>query len=375
MVYLLPPNGRPDGKILPADNMCKTSQQTPVQAPDYPRLQATAGAMIALRYRENGHTTLLTPLNKPDNRGTVYIYGTTEPKQDESFLAIHKVWNTDGTGGDKRGKLLAKQDFDDDQCYQQNPSEISTVRQKNFPVTPEEFEGTDLLCQNDISLPQDAPVGKPYTLYWVWDWPTFENTPKQMEELYTSCMDVDIIAGDLGTNKKVAPPADIKDLSLNSVAAARYLADVTNGPTLAAASGSASPSAATTQAMPVPTSATSVTASIPASLTSNMVGVPVMTVVPMTTLMTTVTMPAGAVASAITNIPASLPTTTVTMQQQPTSQSSAGASSFSNCTSSKTQDGSITLLCTGDVGKRDSEHLALHKKSFRRPGSAKFRKI
>ena len=368
MVYLLPPNGRTEGKILPTDNMCRDSQQSPVQAPTYPRLQAMAGAQIALRYRENGHTTLLTPKNKPDNRGTVYIYGTTQPQQQESFLAIHKVWNTDGTGGDKRGKLLAKQDFDDDQCYQQNGSPISAARQKQFPVAPEQFEGTDLLCQNDISLPQDAPTGKPYTLYWVWDWPTFENDPNQVEEIYTTCMDVDIVAGDSGTNKKISPPADIKDLSLNSVAAARYLAVLTNGPT-------AAPSAATTQAMPITTSVAPSVTSMPASSTSNLAVAPVVTVVPVTTLMTTVTVPGGAAASAITNIPSSLPTTTVTMQQQPTSQSSAGPASYSNCTSTNMQNGSITLVCTGEVGKRDSEHLASHKKAFRRRGSAKFRKV
>ncbi|KAI4113450.1 MAG: hypothetical protein LQ338_008171, partial [Usnochroma carphineum] len=109
MVHLLPPNGRPTGnQILDSDPMCMPSQQQPQQSSDSPKLKAAPGDMVALRYQENGHVTI--PQNqpgKPSNRGTIFVYGTTNPSPDDKLLSIHKVWNPEGTGGDKRGKLLA----------------------------------------------------------------------------------------------------------------------------------------------------------------------------------------------------------------------------------------------------------------------------
>lgn len=198
MVHLLPPNGRPSGnEILPTDPMCKESQAKPNQSADSPALKADPGSMIALRFQENGHVTL--PENqagKPKNRGNVYIYGTTDPRPDDTLLGIHNVWNADGTGGDKRGKLLATQAFDDGQCYQINGGGVSKQRQGEFPHAPSELMGADLWCQNDIRLPAEATAGKPYTLYWVWDWPTAPNVdpglPKGKQEIYTTCMDIEV---------------------------------------------------------------------------------------------------------------------------------------------------------------------------------------
>ncbi|KAL6714003.1 hypothetical protein ACLMJK_008497 [Lecanora helva] len=210
MVHILPGAGQPSIEqrdtqpspsdtqgVLPTDPMCKKTQQEQFQSNGSPRLKAAPGDMIALRYEENGHVTL--PDNqkgKPKNRGTVYIYGTTQPKQDEKFLDIFGKWTADGSGGDKRGKLLATQDFDDGQCYQVNSGQISTTRQKEFPHTANQLMGANLWCQNDIKLPTDAPNGKPYTIYWVWDWPTLPGAdparPKGIAEIYTTCMDVDI---------------------------------------------------------------------------------------------------------------------------------------------------------------------------------------
>ena len=145
MVHILPGDGQPSIEekrdiesrqasnmtvdtldIKPTDPMCKKTQQIPMQSDGSPRLQAQPGAYIALRYQENGHVTL--PQNqagKPPNRGTVYIYGTTQPQQNEIFLNIFNVWNSDGTGGDKRGKLLATQNFDDGQVCLATPFTVS----------------------------------------------------------------------------------------------------------------------------------------------------------------------------------------------------------------------------------------------------------
>ena len=210
MTYRLPSNGV---NLTKADKMCMDTQTSPDdQKPDLPRLQAQQGSAIALRYQENGHVT--EPQNqegKPPNRGTVYVYGTTEPSEDDRIIDIHKVWNEDGTGGDKRGKLLATRPYDDGRCYQINGGDISKDRQAKFKHTADQLMGTNLWCQTDIKLPDDAEGGKQYTLYWVWDWPTLpgedEGLPNGKPELYTTCMDVDV-TGKADTNTKVQTKYD-----------------------------------------------------------------------------------------------------------------------------------------------------------------------
>lgn len=259
MTYLIPPNGREIGSvILPTDRLCKPTQQTRNQTQGSPRLQASPGAAIALRFQENGHVTL--PWNqpgKPANRGTVYVYGTTEPTNNETLLAVHKVWNRDGTGGDKRGVLLSVQNFDDGRCYQINNGNISEARQSEFPHVADKLMGADLWCQQDIALPSNISVGKPYTLYWVWDWPTLPHIdptlPNGKPEIYTTCIDVDVI--DNKNTSDTLSTGYVNDQSLNNAAipsqfAGLYSSGGSKGP---AASSTASP----TVTSPTPTTTTS----------------------------------------------------------------------------------------------------------------------
>ena len=153
MVHILPGQGQPAIEqrdigaidttgVTPTDPICKKTQQSQIQSSGLPRLSAAPGSMVALRYQENGHVTL--PQNqpgKPPNRGTVYIYGTTQPDPNEKFLDVFNKWNADGTGGDKRGKLVATQAFDDGHCYQVNGGNISEQRQKEFPHTANQCDG------------------------------------------------------------------------------------------------------------------------------------------------------------------------------------------------------------------------------------------
>lgn len=221
MVNLLPPDGR-SGGIESTDAMCKSTQQSMTQTSGSPRLQAEAGAAVALRYQENGHVTL--PQNqpgKPANRGTMYVYGTTQPSSNDTLLAIHKVWNANGTGGDQRGVLLSTQSFDDGRCYQINSGNISVARQAEFPHTANEVMGANLWCQQDLALPSDAPSGKPYTLYWVWDWPTAAGVdpslPDGKAEIYTTCMDVDVVDSSSSSSKQVSS-GYVSNQDLNSAA-------------------------------------------------------------------------------------------------------------------------------------------------------------
>ncbi|KAL9101190.1 MAG: hypothetical protein Q9163_003529 [Psora crenata] len=235
-VHLLPPSDPLEARdvdtegIKPTDPMCKKSQQQQYQSDGFPRLSATPGSMIALRYQENGHVTL--PQNqpgKPGNRGNVSIYGTSEPKPDENFLDVFKQWNSAGTGGDKRGKLLATQPYDDGQCYQVNGGTISKSRQEQYPHGTDELTGKDIWCQNDIKLPADLPTGKSYTLYWVWDWPTEPGVdpglPKGKAEVYTSCMDIDIKAG--GQSRSLNEVRDMTGQNVNNMAIPSYMALMT----------------------------------------------------------------------------------------------------------------------------------------------------
>ncbi|KAK5081124.1 hypothetical protein LTR24_008289 [Lithohypha guttulata] len=231
MVNLLPPNPRPPNQIFDSDLMCKDTQTTQTQSDGSPRLQAAAGANVALRYQENGHVTLPQGQpGKPENRGTVYVYGTTQPQADDKFLSIHRQWTADGQGGDKRGVLLSTRDFDDAQCYQVNGGEISTTRQKTFAHTSNSLMGADLWCQQDIQLPATAPTGQPYTLYWVWDWPTMPGTegfPEGKQEIYTTCMDVDIVKG-TDTQQKAVGASFVQGQNLGNAAVAAVFADIAN---------------------------------------------------------------------------------------------------------------------------------------------------
>lgn len=194
--------------------LCRPSQQTSNYTnPLIGKLLAYPGAAIALRYQENGHVTLpWLNTGKPSHSGIVYVYGTNEPKKDDKLLDIYKTWTLDGKGGDGRGRLLTSQYFDDGQCYQVNVGDISMDRQARFPRAVEagSFQGANLWCQTDVPLPKDVTVGKDYTLYWVWDWSTIDDTGKvTAPQLYTSCMDVSIADKDTVASKSgAAVPSD-----------------------------------------------------------------------------------------------------------------------------------------------------------------------
>ena len=285
MVHVLPGLGQPTLEerdntipaldttgIFPNDTMCKHTQETQYQSNGNPRLQAAPGDLLALRFQENGHVSL--PQNQPgkqSNRGWIYVYGTTQPKFPELFLDIFGQWTTDGTGGDKRGKLLAKQPFDDGYCYQVNGGNISTYRQAKYPHTANQLMGANLWCQNDIALPTDVATGKPYVIYWVWDWPTEPgvdpNLPKGKSEIYTSCIDVDIVAkqGSKRRAKARQAPSPVSSSGLdhlNSAAIPSYLSSLTASPAPAGASPavSAQASAASPESTITPTAGAQIVA-------------------------------------------------------------------------------------------------------------------
>ncbi|MCJ1409095.1 hypothetical protein MMC19_003173 [Ptychographa xylographoides] len=287
-LLLTPPNGRANQSyISPTDPICNAAAATMAQAPGFPMLQTPAGATIALQYQENGHVTL--PNNqpgKPANRGTIYIYGTSQPRANEFLLTVHRNWTADGTGGDRRGKLLATQNFDDGQCYQVNNGNISTARQAQFKFTPTDPMGANLWCQNDVVLPSD--IAGNYALYWVWDWPTAPGQPGLplgKEELYSCGMSILVSPA---SNQSI-PQEDAVEYAqqqpVNNAGVSSYIAAMTSGFNIFVTTPVQESLGQATQAVPQsPAAQTSRSPQIPAKAPARV------TVYPFTTLLTTVSL-------------------------------------------------------------------------------------
>ena len=201
MVNLIPSLTSHRTRINSSDLLCMSSQSSPSTQPAaYPRLSVTPGSTVALRYLENGHVTL--PQNQPGksapSRGTTFVFGTTQPLDDELLTDV-LAWNTNGTAGDARGALIAATNYDDGRCHQINGGAISKERQAEFPNPIPGQTGTNLeiWCETDVTLPADLKPGSVYTAYWVWDWKTQPGTPGLpggKDEYYTTCMDFDVVA-------------------------------------------------------------------------------------------------------------------------------------------------------------------------------------
>ena len=167
--YLLPsldarmPDGTVRNRINSSDLLCHPRQRQPDGYNDtrYPKLNAAPGSYVAMKYLENGHVTL--PWNqkgKPSHGGgTVYVFGTTNPTSDEKIVNVMK-WNSAGTGGDRRGKLLTMQNFDDGRCHQINSCYLSVERQAGFPnFVPGQNVSNELWCETDVKVPDDVRAG------------------------------------------------------------------------------------------------------------------------------------------------------------------------------------------------------------------------
>jgi hypothetical protein len=173
----------------------------------FPMLSAAPGDFVAIKYRENGHVSRpdKTNPNKPVNRGTVYLYGTTENDlSNVALMDVHLKWTADGKGGNGKGKLLATRNYDDGQCHEIIPADGDFEGITGYRM---EFvsKADSLLCQSDLKIPEDAPVGKVYTVIWVWDWPEMKEqgiavSPAEygaesvlVPEIYTGVVDYKIV--------------------------------------------------------------------------------------------------------------------------------------------------------------------------------------
>jgi hypothetical protein len=219
------------GKVFIQEDtvLCHPSQTQQKQTQDkYPRLKAVPGGFIALRYMENGHVT--KPENqkgKPKAAGTVFVYGTTQPNEDERIADVLR-WTADGKGGDSRGVLLTTNNFDDGRCYEINNSPLHQERKKATPNyalgQAEEGPGTfPLFCETNVQLPSTASTGKPYTFYWVWQWTTAPggidpSYPNGKDEYYSTCIDVDVTSANLALATDTEPKFALAQQDAMSIA-------------------------------------------------------------------------------------------------------------------------------------------------------------
>jgi hypothetical protein len=193
MTHRLPPSTSP---FIEADDvLCAPSQIRGFQLEGYPALDAHEGSRISLRYTENGHIT--KPIPEKPTFGSVSVYGTASPFNNDTLRGIHHVWNRNGTGGDRRGVLLNRQSFDDGSCYEANDSYLSKARQLKHQRPHDGLDGANLACSVEVVLPGSIQKATGYTLYWVWDWPSIGESAETLyvkkDEVYTTCVDIGII--------------------------------------------------------------------------------------------------------------------------------------------------------------------------------------
>jgi hypothetical protein len=209
MTYRLPPSASKRDTVNASDLICPHAQRTYNQTLSFGRLQASPGDYIAMKYQENGHVTSdITPPGKPLRGGTVLVYGTSLPNAQDKLLDV-LAWTRSGEKT-QRGVLLTLEAFDDGRCYEIGTnSSLAIDRQRRFPNPYPASKNTlsPQWCETDVQLPA-AVQNSTYTLYWVWFYSAFDGD-KRVDEIYTSCSDVDIVSAPVGgTPRNPLPQQD-----------------------------------------------------------------------------------------------------------------------------------------------------------------------
>ncbi|KAK6338931.1 hypothetical protein TWF696_009732 [Orbilia brochopaga] len=171
-------------RILQIDSktpVCPPGRTSPGQNPAFPKLKATPGDLVRAQYLENGHIwQTLDGQNGPKAKsGTIYWYGTQNPRADRDIASVLK-WTRDGKGGDGQGVLLDTTPFDDGVCIETGHENV----QKGRVGGP---------CKSYFRLPSTAKAGKDYTIYWLWDYSQHFGPKPGYVEWYSSCMDISVV--------------------------------------------------------------------------------------------------------------------------------------------------------------------------------------
>lgn len=169
-----------------------TDQTDPTNySQQYPRLVVKAGDNIVANYTENGHVTQdkLAPDNKP-HPGQYKWYWTGIPFQgsttDGSQIALFSDL-------DDKFLLSGPSNFDDGRCAESDNNSMGRTGPTN--------------CQSHLTIPAGTKPGI-YSLYWVWNFPKVPpSIDPTYSEVYTSCMDVEVVAGDSSANATASDSA------------------------------------------------------------------------------------------------------------------------------------------------------------------------
>lgn len=174
--------------------LCFNNQQDPNNyTTQFPRLQVKAGDKLVANYTENGHVTQdkLPPDNKP-HPGNYSWFWTGIPFTGSTTDGSQLLLFDDLNNGNR---LSGPSNFDDGRCAESDDNTMGRTGPTN--------------CQSHFTIPAGTAPGI-YALYWVWDFTKLTAVDPTYLELYTSCMDVEVVADD-GTSPPSgsarAPPA------------------------------------------------------------------------------------------------------------------------------------------------------------------------
>ena len=197
IVYQIPQD--PKAYADDTDFACHPFQRTQNQTQNFPRIKVTPGGYVAMKYLENGHVTQpWVNQGKPEKTGTIFVYGTTQPKNDEKLVDVLQ-WTSDGKGGDRRGTLLTAQNFDDGRCHQVNPG--SCIAQMRMQTDGD--NKMEQWCETDLQIPKAYKADTTLSIYWIWQWSTSVTFENGKDQFYSTCSDFDIVAGPIGDSKPV----------------------------------------------------------------------------------------------------------------------------------------------------------------------------
>jgi len=202
--------------------LCFSNQQDPNNyTTQFPRLQVKAGDNLVANYTENGHVTQdkLPPDNKP-HPGNYSWFWTGKPftgsTTDGSQLLLFDDLND-------ANRLSGPSDFDDGRCAESDNNTMGRTGPTN--------------CQSHFTIPAGTEPGI-YALYWVWDFTKLTAVDPTYLELYTSCMDVEVVANDGTSSASALAPAPAPPASNANKGGTPTTIVTVNGPAPAASGDS-----------------------------------------------------------------------------------------------------------------------------------------
>ncbi|BFZ64731.1 hypothetical protein YB2330_005883 [Saitoella coloradoensis] len=225
-------------------SLCRVNQRDPTDyTTEYPRLSIYAGDAIVASYTENGHVTKdkLAP-NGTTRPGTYNWYWTGVAYDGGDVATSSSQLHTLSDLSDST-LLSGPHDFDDGKCAVDSDNSLG----RDGPIP----------CEGTFTIPSGTAPGL-YMLAWVWNFPKVLDEGYQ--EIYTTCMDVEVLAVSGTTNEESAASAEASILASVSSAVASSSA--------AASSTIASETLTSASVMPSSVSALSVSevAAIPTSM-------------------------------------------------------------------------------------------------------------